>query len=196
MREHTSASQPDPGQLYARAMESTRRYVAGVRADQWTLPTPCTDWNVRDVVNHLVGENLWAGELFQGKTIPEVGDRLDGDLVGDDPLGAYERSMEVARAVVQAPGAMQATCHLSFGPTPGAEYASQLFLDALIHGWDIAKGSGQDTRLDVSLVEACLPQAEAIPDEARTAGAFAAKVPVGSDADPQTRLLALLGRRA
>jgi uncharacterized protein (TIGR03086 family) len=187
---------PTQGELYVRAMESTRRYLDGVRADQWSGPTPCSEWNVRQVANHIIGENLWAGELLQGKRIEEVGSRLDGDLAGDDPAAAYRHSVAVASNVVTAPGAMTQTCHLSFGDYSGADYAAQLFMDTLIHGWDIAKATGQDTRLDPDLVAACLPVAQELTRQFRAAGVFGEELPVAPDADPQTRLLALVGRTA
>ncbi|MBV9355123.1 MAG: TIGR03086 family protein [Chloroflexi bacterium] len=183
------------GELYVRAMTATRAYVDGVQADQWQEPTPCTQWDVWQVANHLIGENLWAGELFVGKTVAEVGSRLDGDLTGDDPATSYRRSAEVAERVVSAPGAMEAVCHLSFGDYPGSEYAGQLFMDTLVHGWDIASATGQDARLDPSLVEACLPLARQLASQFRASGAFGDDLAVSADAPPQTQLLALLGRR-
>src|SRR5919199_4398906 len=153
-------------------MASTQRIIDGVLADRWHASTPCTEWDARQVANHIIGENLWAGELLQGKTIEQVGNPLDGDLTADDPAAAYRRSVEVARRAAEAPGAMQATCHLSFGDYSGADYASQLFMDTLIHGWDIAKGTGQDTRLDPELVSACLPIAEEVTRQFRAAGGF------------------------
>jgi uncharacterized protein (TIGR03086 family) len=185
-----------PGELYVRAMEFTRRYIDGVRAGQWHDSTPCAEWDVRQVTNHLIGENLWAGELFQSKTIPEVGNQLDGDLTRDDPAAAYRHSVAVASTVVTAPGAMAQTCHLSFGDYSGADYAEQLFMDTLIHGWDIAKGTGQDPRLDMELVAACLPIAQTLTSQFRSAGVYGDDLPVTADADPQTRLLALVGRHA
>jgi uncharacterized protein (TIGR03086 family) len=91
---------------------------------------------------------------------------------------------------------MDATCHLSFGDYSGSEYAGQLLLDTLVHGWDIAKATGQDTRLDPELVSACLPIAEQLTSQFRSAGVFGELLPVDPDADAQTRLLALMGRRA
>ena len=190
------AARPEQmGELYARAMESAKRYVNGVRPDQWHGPTPCTEWDVRTLVNHITYENVWAGELFQGKTLAEVGDRFEGDLLGDDPIGAYSRSVEVARRAALAPGAMEVSTHLSSGETPGSEYASQLFLDQLVHGWDLAKATGQDTLLDPELVEAGMPLAEYTASVAVGSGAFAPPVQVAANADAQTRLLALLGRQ-
>lgn len=195
MTQRTTGTGVTSGELYAQALASTERFVAAVKPEQWTLPTPCTEWTVRDIVNHLCGENLWAGELFKGRTIAEVGSRFDGDLLGDDPIRAYGQSAQAARMAALAPGAMETTCHLSFGDFPGAEYASQLFLDTLIHGWDIAEATGQDTRLIPSLVAACLPLAERYSRDFADAGVFAPPVPVGADASPRTRLLALVGRR-
>lgn len=91
---------------------------------------------------------------------------------------------------------MEATCHLSFGDYPGADYAGQLFMDTLIHGWDVAKATGQDTRLDQELVTACMPIADQLTRQFRSAGVFGEDLAVSPDADLQTRLLALLGRRA
>jgi uncharacterized protein (TIGR03086 family) len=177
-------------------MGATRAYLNAVRAGQWHDSTPCTEWDLKQVANHIIGENLWAAELFPGKTIADVGKRLDGDLAGDDPAAAYAASVGAASAAVSAPGAMQATCHLSFGDFSGSDYAAQLMLDTLIHGWDVAKASGQDTRLDPDLVAACLPVATELSTQFRSAGVFGEDLPVSADADAQTRLLAMLGRRA
>jgi uncharacterized protein (TIGR03086 family) len=184
------------GELYAQAMQATQSYIAAVRPEQWTGSTPCTEWDVKQVANHLVGENLWAVELLQGRTIAEVGSRLDGDLAGGDPAAAYTASVRSATLACTPPGAMTATCHLSFGDYSGSDYTAQLFMDTLIHGWDIATATGQDARLDSELVGACLPIAEQLTTQFRSAGVFGDNLPVAADADPQTRLLALLGRRA
>jgi uncharacterized protein (TIGR03086 family) len=191
-----ATTMPTTGELYVKAMESTRGYVEGVETDQWHGPTPCSEWDVKQVANHIIGENLWAAELFQGKTIAEVGNRLDGDLAGDDPAAAYAASVAAATPAVSAPGAMEATCHLSFGDCSGSDYAAQLFMDVLIHGWDIATATGQDARLDPDLVQACLPIAEQLTTQFQSAGVYGEHLSVDADADPQTKLLALVGRRA
>ena len=187
---------PTMGELYVRAMASAAGFVSSVRDGQWHDPTPCTEWDLRALVNHITYENLWAAELFPSKTMAEVGDRFDGDVLGGDPIGAFNRSVEAATAAVSAPGAMEAVTHLSFGDTPGSEYARQLFGDMLIHGWDVAKASRQDSALDAALVRLGLPMAEEVASLPEGNGAFAARVPVPEDAPAQTRLLALMGRRA
>jgi uncharacterized protein (TIGR03086 family) len=191
------SDQRTTGELYAAAARSTSKIVAGIRPEQWANATPCTEWDLRVLVNHVTYENLWAAELFAGKTMKEVGSRFEGDVLGADPLGAHAASVEPAARAATAPGAMEALCEISMGPTTGSEYAAQMFLDLLIHGWDIAKGSGQDARMDPALVEACMPIAIRITGFVREKGwaAYVTEVEPAGD-DPQTRLLAIMGRRA
>lgn len=182
--------------LHDRALASTRRIVAGVRADQWHDATPCEDMDVHDVVNHIVSGNFWVAPLVEGRTIEEVGDRYDGDVLGDDPTAAYDTSAEPAAAAFHRPGALDAPVAVSYGPVPGRVYAGHRFLDVLIHGWDVAKATGQDTTLDAELVEACWELAQREADMVRGSGVFGKEVPVPHDAPLQDRLLAFLGRTA
>jgi uncharacterized protein (TIGR03086 family) len=181
--------------LHVRALDATGRIVAGIRSDQWHDDTPCEGWDVRYLANHVVSGNLWVGELMSGKTIADVGDRLDGDVLGDTPAEAYRQSAAVATAAFAGPGAMQAPAAVSYGPVPGEVYAGHRFIDVLIHGWDLAKATGQDTRLDPALVQGCLAVYEPQAALLKQSGAFGDDVTVAADADPQTRLLAMLGRR-
>lgn len=185
----------DLPEVHAAALKSTRGLVAGVGGDQWSDPTPCEGWDVRTLVNHIVTGNLWAAELGAGKTIEEVGDRLDGDVLDHYPAGAYDISAELAAAVFRRPGAMEAPCAVSYGPVPGEIYCGHRILDVLIHGWDVAKATGQDTKLPDDLVEACFaivePQAELLAGS----GMFGTDVAAPEGSDRQTQLLAILGRR-
>src|SRR5438876_1809033 len=185
----------DLPEAHGRALESTRRYVAQVETGQWGDPTPDEEWNVRDLVNHIVEGNYWVTPLMGGKTIDEVGDRYDGDLLGDDPLAAYEQSAKQADAAVRAPGALQAACAVSYGPVPGEVYAGHRFIDVLIHGWDLAKATGQDTTLDPELVEACWAVVEPQKDLLAGSGAFGGDHDIPAGASRQVQLLAVLGRK-
>src|SRR3989442_15558732 len=97
----------DVRDLYKRASEEFGRRVHSVGDDQWHQSTPCTEWDVRMLVNHLVGENLWVPSLFEGKTTEEVGDKFDGDLLGNDPKAAWDQAAQPALAAVQDDGAME-----------------------------------------------------------------------------------------
>ena len=180
--------------VHAQALEATGTIVAGIPPDRWHDATPCAGWDVRALVNHVVSGNLWAAELAAGAMIEGVGDRFDGDLLGADPVGAYAASAQAAGAAFGRPGALDAPCAVSYGPVPGSVYAGHRFFDVFIHGWDLAAATGQDTRLDPALMQACEevigPQLEAF----RGAGALASPLPVPPGASAQARFLAMLGR--
>jgi uncharacterized protein (TIGR03086 family) len=185
----------DLPEVHARALDHARRSVAGVADDQWAQISDCDDWTVRELVNHVVTGNYWAAELGSGLTIEEVGDRLDGDVLGTDPLRAYDDSALVAAAVFRTEGAMDRPCAVSYGPVPGSVYCGHRFVDVLVHGWDIATSTGQDTTLDPELVDACLAVIEPQIDMLAASGAFGTRIDVPDDASPQTKLLGLLGRQ-
>ena len=186
----------DQAALHRRAVEEFGARVNAVAGDQWELPTPCSDWKVRQLVNHLVYENRWTVPLMGGSTLAEVGDRYEGDLLGDDPKGAWEAASAEAVAAVQAEGALERVVDLSSGPTPAVDYVWQLFADHLVHAWDLARAIGADERLDPELVEACAGWFAAREELYRSIGAVGPRAETPPDADAQTRLLAAFGRSA
>jgi uncharacterized protein (TIGR03086 family) len=181
-------------QIHEQALRSTGAVVDRVADRQLDLSTPCDGWSVRELLNHIVGGNYWAAELAAGKSIDDVGDRLDGDVLGDDPAAAYRASAELAAAAFNAAGAMDAPCAVSYGPVPGSVYCGHRVLDVAIHGWDLAKATGLDTTLDPELVDAVAAIIAPQMDMLVGSGMFGTTVEVANDADAQTRLLSLLGR--
>jgi uncharacterized protein (TIGR03086 family) len=177
------------------ALASTRQFVAGIGEGQWDLPTPCDGWNVRELVNHIVAGNLWAAQLASGRTIADVGSDLDGDVLGSDPVSAYDRSAESAATVFELPGALDAPCAVSYGPVPGEVYAGHRLIDVLIHGWDVASATGQTTEIDPSLIEACWHVVRPQLSLLQGSGAFGVETTTPADSDPQTSLLFALGRQ-
>jgi uncharacterized protein (TIGR03086 family) len=180
-------------EAFRRATDAFMERARRIEPEQWSAATPCTEWDVRALVNHVGGEYLWVQELMAGKTIAEVGDRLDGDVLGDDPLSTLDRAQRAAVAALAEPDALRRTVHLSFGDTPASDYATQMFIDSVIHAWDLARAIGADETIDPQLVDmayaALLPQAE----QWRSGGAFGAeKTP--ADGSTQAKLLALSGR--
>ena len=181
--------------LFARAVDEFARRVRAVGVGQWTAPTPDTDWDVRALVNHLVVEDLWAPPLLDGRTLAEVGDRFDGDQLGDDPVATWERASAGALAAVRGQGVLDRIVHASFDDMPGREYVCQLTCDHVIHAWDLARAIGADERLDPELVEFAFDYLEPQVDGWQGAGVFAPRVEVPAGADRQTALIALTGRR-
>ena len=139
--------------LHHRTVACWTDVVDGVPDDGWEGPTPCRDWSVRDLVNHVVGEDRWTAPLMRGRTIAEVGDSLDGDLLGDDPgRSAHDAASEATAVVAEVlPGG--GTVHLSYGEERMDEYVHQIAADHLVHAWDVAVATGGDVHLDPELVD-------------------------------------------
>ena len=184
----------DIAELHAQALGQTGRIVAGINPGQWQAGTPCAGWDVHALLNHLVAGNLWAAELAAGATIEDVGDRLDGDMLGADPAASYATSAAAAAAAFRGPGALDAPCAVSYGPVPGSVYAGHRFLDVLVHGWDLAVATGQDPELDPAHLRACRAVIEPQVAAFRAAGVFGDEQPVPPGATEQQRFLAMLGR--
>jgi uncharacterized protein (TIGR03086 family) len=182
-------------EIFGRTLRDWQAKVDGVRADQWGNPTPCTEWSVRDLVNHVVGEQLWMVPLLEGATIEEVGDRFDGDLLGDDPIGVASSASSAALSTAQDRLPAGGKVHLSYGEEDSAEYAWQLSADFLIHGWDLARGTGQDTTMDPDLVTAVAGWFADREQMYRDGGAIGPRVETPDD-DPQAALLGAFGRSA
>ena len=182
--------------MFRRAVAEFDARVRQIGGHQWQAATPDEDWVVRDLVNHLAGEDLWAPLLLAGSTIAEIGGRFEGDVLGAEPKAAWAAASAGAVRAVEGVGAMDRIVHLSFGDFPGSEYTLQLFADHLIHAWDLARAIGADERLDAGLVASCANWFEAVEDAYRGAGVIAARPPVPGHADAQTLLLARFGRRA
>jgi uncharacterized protein (TIGR03086 family) len=162
--------------------------------NQWHNPTPNTDWDVTDLVRHLVYEQLWVPPLLAGRTIAEVGDAFEGDVLGDDPKGAWSAAAAAAQAAFNEAGALDRQVHLSFGDVPAPEYLWQLIVDLVAHAWDLAQGIKASDHMPNDLVAATLGQAREVATEFAGSGLFAPPIAVPGCTDDLTELLALLGR--
>lgn len=179
--------------LYHRTVESWADRVNAVRPDQWDAPTPCREWTVRDLANHVAGEDRWTVPLMRGSTIADVGDRLDGDLLGEDPIGSALSAAAEATTAVAETLPTATTVHLSYGEERAEEFVHQLACDHLVHGWDLAVATGGDPRLDPALVHEVAAWFADREELYREVGVVAAR-PGSSLHDAQSELLAGLGR--
>jgi uncharacterized protein (TIGR03086 family) len=182
--------------LFRRAAEGFGRRVHAVGAAQWHDPTPDTEWDVRALVNHVTVEQLWAAPLMSGASVGEIGDRFDGDRLGDDPVAAWDTAVAAAVEAFCAPGALQGTVDLSRGPTPREQYCMEMTTDALIHSWDLARAIGADETLDPEISRLVYELTLPIADQLQETGMFAPPVPVPDDSPLQVKLLAIFGRAA
>ena len=176
----TQQTGPDLVHTYRRSVRWWAQQSAGVADDQWDLPTPCSDWTVRDLVNHVVGEDLWTAPLMRGHTIADVGARLEGDLLGDDPRSTAASAAIEAIGVVEETLPLHGTVHLSYGEESMDEYVRQLVADHLIHGWDLAAATGRDRTLDPGLVAEVAAWFVGTEVAYRSGGAVGPRMPSGA----------------
>ncbi len=192
----TSDADRDVRERFDAAVAGFQRTLGAVGADMWSAPTPCTEWDVRALTNHVCGEQRWLAALVGGQSMAQVGSSLDGDLLGDDPVATYARAAADARAVLEALPSLSVTVELSGGPTSVQRYCDEVGADTLIHTWDLARAVGADERLPADLLGVAATVVEPWLKPEGIPGVLAARIDVPDDADAQTRLLAALGRRA
>jgi uncharacterized protein (TIGR03086 family) len=174
----------------ARASAVMGDLIDRVAADQWTAPTPCTEWSVRDVVNHLVGTNLMFVAMFEESPMPERG----ADRLGVDPAGAYRRSVVALQAAAARPGVLERSQTSPVGVATGVERLQWRIADLLVHGWDLVQATGVVAELPDDLVEQALTFVQAqLPSQPRT-GRFSDPQPIRDNASAIDRLAAFTGR--
>ncbi len=162
--------------------------VAAVPDERWSNPSPCAEWTALDVVGHMVE--------VHGRMLGFV-DRELGPVpsVDEDPLGAWTAARDVVQADLDDPQRAAAAFDGYFGRTTFAESVDRFVcFDLLIHGWDLARATGQDETLDLDEVRRVAAQAEAFGDMLHSSGACGPAVEAPAGADEQQRLLAYLGR--
>jgi uncharacterized protein (TIGR03086 family) len=181
-------------QMFDRATEWTANKVAGAQ-DQLDAQTPCDEWSVRRLIDHLLfAQQMFASGPSGGTIAPPAGP--PPELVGNDPAGQYEEARKATVDAFSQPGVLEGTIKGSSGEVPAMQVLGIAFCDQLIHGWDLAKATGQDTRMPNDLAAAAWQMLDGrLPDEARGPGKnFQAAVPIGEDASVQDRLVAYCGR--
>jgi uncharacterized protein (TIGR03086 family) len=135
---------------YARASAEFEPLLRAVR--DWTAPTPCTEWDVRALVNHMVRGNLNYALLAGGGTAAEFLRLRDADALGTDPVGAFAESVLACADAFTRPGALDRVLDYPLGRIPGARALAVRTADSVIHTWDLARAIGADDTLDGDLV--------------------------------------------
>lgn len=136
-----------------RSIEAFGARLRLVRAEHWLLATPCDEWDVRTLVNHVVGGATRYAMLLHGATADEVVATVALDHLGDDPVASFEqRSREVAYAFAE-PGALLRTVHHPAGDVSGRELLELRITEFAVHAWDLARAIGADEQIDPALVQ-------------------------------------------
>lgn len=175
-------------------LQRTAHREFGTRVEQvvdWSAPTPDTEWDVTQLIRHVVVEQQWIPSLLAGKSLAEAEATvvpLHGDLRSE--WRRYSDTASAAWAVADP----NAPVHLSFGTVDTAFYLRQQTADVAIHTWDLARATGTDERLDATLVEAVWADLAEQRDMLAESGLFAKPVEISDDAPLQDKLIALTGR--
>lgn len=182
-------------ELFSKSAAQAWGCVKEVRQEHLSNKTPCTEWDLRALLNHMVNELLWIPEMLDGKTIADVGDKFDGDLLGDDPVAAWKAAADAARQAIEATDPTTLV-HLSYGDHPAERYIAEVGADILIHGWDVGQAIQCSQIFETDVAQAVYDQLAPHIQEYRDAGVIAEPINVSDNADIQTRLLAICGRKS
>lgn len=184
---------------YRRRADAFESKVAAVGAGQWSNPSPCAAWDARDVVRHIVSMH---GVMLR----PVDRSPSPAPSVDDDPLAALKAARADVEALLDDAELADTECDTPAGRMTVARQIDEVVSDDLVlHGWDLARATGQDDTMDPQDVERLWSSTTAIPAEImekyRTPGAFGPgievfgpAVEVAESAPLQDRLLGLIGR--
>lgn len=164
--------------------------IARVGPGQWSDPTPCAEWSVRDVVHHLVGLNLVFAAMLHDQPPPERG----ADVLGADPVEAYRESNAMLHKAFAQPGVLEREFRGPLGVATGEQRLQIRLADLIVHGWDLARATGLQLRIPEELAERSLQLTRASMATQSRAGRFDEPQPVDEDAPALDRLAAFLGR--
>jgi uncharacterized protein (TIGR03086 family) len=172
--------------MHRRAAAEFGDRVGRVGAGQWELPTPCTEWDVRALVGHVVGNHRRMAGLLRGRPL---------DAAADEPHRSWPAAVAAVRSGFALPGALDRVAPSPFGGEgPITDVIFILTADLATHTWDLARAVGAEEMLDGELVAALLPEVVRMQPRMTASGRFAPPLPVPDSAGPQQRLLALVGR--
>jgi uncharacterized protein (TIGR03086 family) len=173
-----------------RGTEFAATKVKGVTQGDLSKPTPCSEFDMRALLNHMIGGlGILTTAAAGGKAeIPE------GDQFGTDPAGAYDQRRSRLLTAIRTQGVLDRDWEMPFGSMSGTTMAGIAFMEHLTHAWDVAKATGQDSTLPSDLVSQCWEVVAPMDTMLRMPGVCGAAVSVPEDASPQDKLIAFLGR--
>jgi uncharacterized protein (TIGR03086 family) len=165
--------------------------------DQWDLATPCSEWSVRDLVNHLLVGTRMTAQLLAGTARDDVMAGLNDDLISADPVGDFVALADQMEAGFGAADGLTGTVDHPIGEIPREMFVGLRMVDHAVHAWDLATAIGADDQLDADLVSQLWADTQPQAGMLAASGVFGsgASGDVGEDAPVQARLLDAVGRR-
>ncbi|GAA2007333.1 TIGR03086 family metal-binding protein [Catenulispora subtropica] len=181
-------------QLTAAADEAAR-VVAGTRPEQFGDKTPCEQWDVKELLNHLV---LWTSYSFERRARSEqVGPELtDRDFASEPDFAArYREQLDRALAAWAPDEVWEGDVDTGSGTMPAPQIAEMILMELVLHAWDLATATGQAYTCPDEVAATVAEAVTASAEMYREYDGFAAEVEVGADASVFERALAVSGRR-
>ncbi len=157
-----------------------------VRPAQWDNATPCGDWDVTGLVEHVVQGQWHAVALLTDQPAPT---REPADLTA-----AWTACAAAAATAWNAPGALDRDVVLPSGPMSATGYLERRVVELTVHAWDLARAIGDDDEMPNDLAGVAAEIVARREDELAASGRFAGSLMTVSCADDLTELLARLGR--
>ena len=191
---------PDPVTLLEQTTARTKMVMAGVRQSQIDAPTPCAEWNVHGLVNHLIGGLEFTAAGIAGIPTTIRPNEAESSQINERAVGnlaqAYDAALSHLLELAAAPGALERTAMTPFGEMPVNRIFVGTVMDQLIHCWDLAKATGQDTTLDADLVDFAFAALQSgFADLGRQAGFIGPEQAIADDASQLDKLIAYMGRK-
>lgn len=165
----------------------TSTVVAGVRAEQHSDKTPCSEWTVRDLLEHMIGVVAGLGSAAGGRPPAPF-------VLADDPAAQFDDAAAAALAAWRTPGVLDRVVDGGAGPMPGHVLAGINLLDTATHTWDLATATGQPSELPEPVAVAALEASRSIVSPEIRGGRFGPEQPAPADASSTARLVSFLGR--
>jgi uncharacterized protein (TIGR03086 family) len=178
----------DPLVAHQRAQDAFAGVLVNVNPDQLGAATPCSEWTVNDLIEHVIGGNEHVG--------PWSGSAEEPPARPDDLVAAHRAAAAAAHQVFAGPDGMTTLFKLPFGEIPGQMFIGMRTSDVLTHAWDLAAATGQSTDLDPELAAEQLAAVRAfVGPQFRGQGMpFGDEQQCPPDRAPADQLAAFLGR--
>ena len=190
-------------QIFILADNTLNQVVSQIKDNQWDIKIP--DWfqvgqaqkdlNLREIINYHAYDDAWVPDVLAGLTADEIGNKYDGDLLGDEPKGSFAAIVQKAAAAVDQLDDPDKTVHLSYGDFPAREYLKHISAFRGLRIYDISKLIGIDTKLPEDLVQGLWDEIQPQIEQWRQWGVYPNPIEVPEDAPLQDRLLGMTGRQ-
>ena len=188
---------PNPIELYEGAVQYMLPILGGVKSEQFGASTPCSEWNVQALINHNLNVAAFLQDRVTQTGALDYGSMMtvDGPLPPEGARDAFEAGTSKVLEAIKVAGTLEIVVDTPFGQMPVGQFIMFPFLDIVVHKWDLAKATNQDTSIDGSLAEVCYNVLTPVADDARKGGAFGPEVQVPITASIQDKMLGLSGRQ-